>query len=292
MYHQSRVGVDKTYALVILSSCMAIIHIPIETASGRSVWPEKFPKSELDRRRRVLGSLRYAQEYLCSPVSLFGSKLQMEWLKVYNYDDLERGELGDYEYFFGVDPSVSGRGDYMAICVLAKVIDKGRMYIVDFVREKAGLERMVELLERTASIYPPRVVNVEAVAAQQLLVQSLIERTALPVRSYIPKGNKLDRLTVMATVHFSSSRVKVRGAMDPDKGLTFDPRMGDFIQEWVAYDRGRHDDTLDAVETAIECAAFAGTAASLSMDPIEVDEDDQEVTIENWAEWRRRDIWV
>lgn len=246
---------------------MAIIHNPAEDEDGNLAWPAKFTRDELDLRKDALGPLRYSQEYLCKAINLYGTILALEWLTYYDYDRaLEDGEL-EGEYYFGVDPSITGEGDYMVISVLLKSSNpemKKRFYLIDFVREKADLDRMVTLIERTAQIYPPRIINVEAVQAQQLLVQTLIDKTDLPVRGYQPKGKKEDRVAVMGNVYFSTKKTLVRGHRDEYKGIVPDARMTPFIEEWISFPRGRHDDTLDAVSVALDCAASSGLAASVA----------------------------
>lgn len=244
---------------------MAVIHNPAEDDDGNLAWPAKFTRSELDLRKDALGELRYSQEYLCKAINLYGTVLALEWLNFYDYKATEKeGIFEGGEYYFGVDPSITGEGDYCVICVLLKPKDDRHLYLIDFVREKADLDRMVTLIERTAMIYPPRVINVEAVQAQQLLVQALIDKTVLPVRSYIPKGKKEDRIAVMGNVYFSTEKILVRGVKDTYKEMIRDRRMIDFMQEWIGFPRARYDDTLDAVNVALEGAVSSGLAASVS----------------------------
>jgi len=87
----------------------------------------------------------------------------------------------------------------------------------------------------------------------------------------------------MAQVFFASKKCLVRG-IKTDVGVIPDPRMTDFLREWVAFDRGRNDDTLDAADAALECAGFAGTAYSVSVE-------EEGPTMEEWPELRRRNLW-
>ncbi len=147
---------------------MVVIRIPAENEEGETAWPAKFPRTELDIKKQALGDLRYAQQYLINPIALSGTELDIDWLHLYDHDDYN---TEGQEFFFGVDPSISGKGDYLVICVLSKAKGSNKMYIEDFIREKANLERTITLVELAAKIYPPSVVNVEAIAAQALLVQ-------------------------------------------------------------------------------------------------------------------------
>jgi predicted phage terminase large subunit-like protein len=203
------------------------------------------------------GTRKYAQEYLINPFSLSGSKLSLEWLHYWDENDRQEEDL---IYYFGVDPAVSGKGDYMCICVLAK--GKHTIYVEDFIREKAGIVRTIELLERTARIYPPATINIEAIAAQDFLVQEMRQQTSLPVRSYKPRMGKKDKIPLMAQVYFASKKVLLRGVKQEYSGhLVAETRMQAFVAEWIAFDRGKHDDTLDATEAAVECATSSGIAA-------------------------------
>jgi phage terminase large subunit-like protein len=243
---------------------VAVLRFPAETKNGKSAWPRKFPMTELAKKKEVLGDLRYAQQYLISPIALSGTELALDWIYFYDQDDYEPHE--DLEYFFGVDPSISGKNDYFVIAVVSKG-NKGKMYVEDIVREQADLGRMIQLLERTAAIYKPTVVNVEAVAAQELLVQDLRDRSPLPIRSYYPgKMNKQDRIKVMAQVYFQSKKILIKGFKNEDGQIAQDPAMEQFVLEWVGFPRMKHDDTLDAVGAAIECATSSGIAASVSSD--------------------------
>lgn len=257
---------------------MAILRIPVRDEEGNSVWPAKFTEEELEVKKQMVGGdLRFEQQYMINPIALTGTELSLEWLHFYDEEIYQRNE-GEMEYFFGVDPSISGTGDYMAICVVSKG-ESGKVYIEDIVREQANLERGIALLERTALIYQPiAVVNVEAIQGQDLLVQDLQDRTTLPIRSYYP-GNKMkkqDRIKVMAQVYFQSKKALLRGHKpqktdgDPNyqvKGaLERDDRMAQFILEWVGFPRMKNDDCLDAAGAALDAAMSAGIAASISSD--------------------------
>lgn len=282
---------------------MAVIRIPAEDDFGKPTWPEKFPREELDLRRQALGDLRYAQEYLVTPTPLYGAELPLEWLTLYDYERCMQDGLITQDYYYGVDPSITGTGDYMAICIVAKGTEDKRNYLIDFVREKAKMDRMVELLERTALIYPPRMVVVEAIAAQQLFVQELSTKTELPIWPYLPKGKKEDRIATMAHVFFSTGKVLVRGRRDEYLGIVFDERMNYFKQEWLGFPRGTHDDTLDAAEACLTEGISTGGAVSLSSDAVieayrnqehkeeaEPQVDDDEDLVPMWA--RRASRWL
>ena len=265
---------------------MAVIRIPAEQ-DGKLAWPEKFSRSELDRMFEEMGDLRYAQQMLIHPLSLGGADLDIKWLKLFDYAKAVEGEgslLGNPLYYWGVVPSISGKGDYLCICVIAKTsIDEysRNNYIVDFVREKADLKRTIEIFDYTAQLYPPSSVHIEATAAQALLVQDMQMRSDLPIFSYLPKGKKEDRTKIMAQLHFGSGRTYLRGVVNPDTQiLEPDITMVAFRTEWMAFPRGTHDDTLDAAESGLSAASGAGVAASLSVDPAP--------TIDDWTRMRNR----
>ena len=266
---------------------MAVIRVPAEDEQGRLAWPEKFSRKELDRMFDSLGDLRYAQQMLIEPLSLSGAELDINWLKLYDYQKLVDDEIlseDKVEYFWGVDPSISGKGDYLVICVVAKSSAPGyerKNYLVDFVREKANLERTLQVFEATAIMWPPASVQIEAVAAQALLVQELQMKSSLPVFSYLPKGRKEDRTKIMAQIYFGSGKTFIRGVMDQSRDMLVpDERMVAFRTEYMAFPRGTHDDTLDAAESALSGSSDSGVAASISVDAAE--------TVDDWQKMRNR----
>lgn len=251
---------------------MAMIRIKAIKDDGSSYWPDEFPIGLLEDIRREYGGIRFASEYQCSPIDMAGNFLKREWLNLYINPPRDENDVPELSYYFGVDPSITGTGDYCVICVLGKAANN-KLYLVDFIRKQARLEEQVAMISNAAQLYMPKVINVESSAAQELFIQHLEQVTTLPFRRSITQGRKADRFAAMS-VHFQSGRVLVKGAYEEDmatdtKQLTFAPNMRDFFMEWVSFrpTAEGHDDTLDALEKALEVATFNLSPVSMSGDP-------------------------
>jgi len=75
---------------------------------------------------------------------------------------------------------------------------------------------------------------------------------------------KEDRL-IQLSVPFESDRIRlVNFTKSPAQGL--DDRWDDFVQEWIAFPDGTHDDMLDAVELALRNIDIGGAYSAEPLD--------------------------
>jgi predicted phage terminase large subunit-like protein len=244
---------------------MAILKIRAVDENGISYWPEKYPLHELEHLREELGDVRFASQYLVSPQDLTGNILKYEWINYYLPQDYADDWQDGLEIVFGLDPSVTAKGDYMAIAVMGKDT-KNRAYLLDIIRQKATLFTQVEILENTASIFKPRTVNIESNAAQTFLTQYASRETMLNIKPSTTKLGKDQRFISMAAL-FQSKKVLVKGKKDETEGVIPDDSMRAFVDEWMAFPKGGHDDTLDAVEKALEVLVYKPPPQMGNYDP-------------------------
>lgn len=250
---------------------MAMIRIRAIKPDGSTYWPEEFPIELLQEIRAEIGGIRFASEYQCSPIDMSGNFLKREWLTPYISPPTDENGIPQLSYYFGVDPSITGSGDYCVICVLGKSAND-KLYLVDFIRKQARLEDQIQMITIQAQKYMPKIINIESNAAQELFVQLLENTTTLPVRRSLTIGRKEDRFAAMS-IHFQSGRCFVRGEYVTDeitnrRELTYHSSMKEFVLEWVAYrpKADAHDDTLDALEKALEVATFSLSPVSVNAD--------------------------
>lgn len=122
---------------------------------------EMFTASRLHERKREVGALRFAQEYMNEPSPPEGLDFKEAWLKFY-----EHLPTSPLEYYMGIDPagtSKKGTSSYFALCVVAYDPTFDKIYVVEMFRDKLSKQKQVEKAFNTATRYRCEVINIEKV---------------------------------------------------------------------------------------------------------------------------------
>ena len=193
-------------------------------------------KKELDRQKRLLPSLVYAQEYLAEYVDRSSAKVKRESVRV--------GWIDCPAYYMGVDLAISERetADYTAIAVIGRHPD-GRILIADVIRGRWSMLEIQEQIEAMASKWNPRIIAVESNQAQAWMVQELLRKTRLPVRGIKSKKDKMFRFQPVEARY--------------EQGLVYHspallPEYLDELLSFTGTAQDKHDDMIDAVSLAFE----------------------------------------
>lgn len=179
---------------------------PALDAAGRPAFPELFGAAFLEAKRKEIGEIRFAREFLCQPrsdaSSLFPEHLFQDrgGVLVQRYDAClgmayERWRaLGVVAVFVGVDFGLdTSVGRDFTVVFTVGVTATGEIWIMDIERRnKVDYIEQKNMVKRTAR-YRPDLVQVEAVQAQKLYGDMLVHETGLPIRRfYTGKGKHSD----------------------------------------------------------------------------------------------------
>jgi predicted phage terminase large subunit-like protein len=126
------------------------------------------------------------------------------------------------------------------IALVYAVYDRQSSYIADIIRRMEFSELARTIVEMAARWKPQRVV-IEEASSGIPIVQELRRLTNLPIIGVPPRGSKVARAESV-TAQFESGRVLL-----PERA----PWIDDFISEFLAFDRGKHDDQVDATSLAL-----------------------------------------
>ena len=266
------------YASLAANSEYKFAVFPAESAperpQNRALWAARYPLATLAAKRREVGPIRYAREFLCQPVaddmSLFPERLfrgqPTEQLT------LTLGMSGDFwkqagiQVFMGVDFAMSSsvQADYTVIWTMGR--DKqGNRWIIDIRREKGlAYQDQMSLINEVAREYSPGLIFLEANQMQRIFGDELIRLSDLPIRKFTTGTNKnsLDRGVPSLRVLLENGKFRIpRG----------DKRSVDLTGVWIEEMRsftwhngklqsvGGHDDTVLACwicDQAIRAGAF------------------------------------
>lgn len=243
----------------------AVMKIVAEPEPEVSYWPERFPWEVL-QEKKYSNSFAWSTQYMNDPVDLSGAFLKREWIEHY-YESLPmRDGTPDLNYYVGMDPSVTGKGDATGICVVGVQPGTAKIYVVEMIVEKADLKMQAALLKMVCDTWKPVLVNVEANASQQIITQFLEENTMIPINKSQTRLDKAARMANLAA-HFQNGRILLKGEWEDGK-LGPSRAMKTLIEQWVHFrPKGTDDDALDALEKAVEVAAYVTDPVDFGMNP-------------------------
>jgi len=230
----------------------------------KSIWPERFPKKRIlgiKKEFQSVGNLNgFYQEYMNIAQSPDNAPFKPEWIQLHHYD-YERingqnclvREVGDekkikpVDIYCGVDPasSLSARADFFVICAIAVDSDNNK-YIIDVYRNRISPAEQPGIIIDMFKKYRPRRMKVETVGYQEALrvaVRDLMREEELYIpgleSGVKPRNSKSERLLSLVP-------------MFAKKQFYFRPQDIEPQQEFLSYPKGKHDDVMDSVWTALD----------------------------------------
>jgi len=204
-------------------------------------WPELYGPEEVDAFRGLYGPVQFARMCLCDITATQGLELHREWLQEWRHDNLRFS----YPIWAGVDwaslknPNQTNRDNFaMAIGV---ELPGGGIVLVDGVYERLTTAEAVVRMKAMRDKYPTmRAIGFETLGKGEEVFTTLVQTSNLPL---IPQGvgnkSKSYRYGQILAPAFQSNRIFVTDSPNPF--------VIAFINEWIEFPAGDHDDALDAV---------------------------------------------
>jgi predicted phage terminase large subunit-like protein len=153
------------------------------------------------------------------------------------------------DLFQGIDPasSLSDTADFFVIATLA-VDAENNVYIVDILKDKIAPSKQPRTIIERFKRFSPRRVKIETVAYQEALrdnVRALMREEGLYIpgleKGVKPRNSKSERLLSLVP-------------MFARKKFFFRSQDMDVQSEFLSYPKGKHDDQMDAIWTALQGA--------------------------------------
>jgi predicted phage terminase large subunit-like protein len=209
-----------------------LLHRPI----GSALWPARMDVTELEARKREMGSRAYACQFQQNPVPLEGNLIKAEWLQYY-----DTAPKSFEKVVCALDAASSTTGDYSALVKIG--VSKNAFYVLDVWRDKvefpALLKRVVALEGETPK---PSSIYCESASNAIALIQTLKQSTRLPVVGVPAKGSKVSRVEASVTGVMEAKKVYL-----PNDA----PWLLDFERELLSFPAGKHCDMVDAFTLAL-----------------------------------------
>ena len=208
---------------------------------GEPLWPERYDLKELERIKYTTGSYWWSAMYQQRPQPPEGGLLKRSWIK--HYQPYELPDLEELNIYQGWDLAISTKetADY-TVCTTLGVSKEKQIYVLDWYRDRIDFPTQVRMVEKLADKWNPSQIGIESNAYQQALPQQLKKTSMLPIKEVKRTKDKVTRIT-SAFVHFENGKILL-----PENH----PELDNFINEYVYFPQGKHDDMLDSTELAIE----------------------------------------
>jgi phage terminase large subunit-like protein len=227
------------------------------------------PDDYKDAMERDMPDQIRAQEVRGEFVEIGSGILTRDMLTAASAEQLDSKELSFHVGVdLGIEPDAqkaeSNDSDYFAAAIVAHHRRHGEAFVVDVARERGlSLSQGVEWLKEVVRNVPSPTINIESVHAQEYFLQAAKD-AGLPVHGVDQSLAKEDRL-IQLSIPFENDTIRLINFDDAPEGGP-EARWDEFMQEWIAFPEGRHDDLLDAVELALRNLSIGQTFGADGLD--------------------------
>ncbi len=221
-----------------------VLHFRALNKNGEPLWPEKWPKERLLKKREELGAYAWQALYQGTPTYKAGYLVQRE--NITFVDSLPEGK--EYIYIGGVDTATTLKtvNDRSALCKLA-VSDDGYMYVVGVFMDRVTSLGLCDFIINSHEEKPFTSINFEKNSAGILMLERLEERMRergiiVPVKGVSVNKDKVSRLMAVEPAISNGTIRFLRGA----------PGVETLAEHLIDFPYGNCDDDVDAFIHAVE----------------------------------------
>lgn len=205
---------------------------------GVPIQPARMDHPELERQKRIMGSLAFSAQYLQQPVPDDGVVIRRAWLRYY---DEEPREYENTIVSWDTASTLAKTSDWSVGTVWGYA--NGEFYLRDVLREKMESPELTHLIEDTHCNYKADLTLVEDGDLGRAIVQSLRSNSKLCRPKLVkPLLAKTERMQARAVLFETGKVLLPREA----------PWLGAYQQELLGFPNARHDDQVDSTSQALE----------------------------------------
>lgn len=215
----------------------------IKTDKGeKALWESYWSLERLYDRKKKIGSIAFATEYLNEPLSEEDMVFRPNWFQYYEPSEIANKKL---DVVMAVDPATGKKtGDYSAIVVAGKDKESGIIYVLDAFGDKISDMKLIDKIIEFYLKYNPRIIIFEEVVFQEIYKNQVMREASrkgvyLPIKGIKPKVSKEMRIQKLSPL--------VENGL-----LKFKRNQKLLIDEMIEFPKGSHDDLPDALAYAID----------------------------------------
>jgi predicted phage terminase large subunit-like protein len=202
---------------------------------GEALWPDKYSTETLNKIRNKQARV-FNGAFQQNPTIETGNIVQRDWLNVEKVD--ETTLIPPRMLFLDTAFKEGKENDYSAACVLQRT--KTGIVVLFSEKRRMNFPDLIEWTKALAKIYNIQGIGIEDKASGQSLIQTLRDKTRLPVIAIPVKRNedKVSRLHAIVP-YLESKRVTIHK-------FTPASNRDALITELLEFPLGGHDDQVDA----------------------------------------------
>lgn len=219
---------------------------------GTALWSTRWSLEKLAERKKKIGPHAFNSEFMNDPLDPESKPFNEMWLKYFNKSDVV--EI-DGQYFYqgellrilqGIDLAISSstKADYFVIVTIG-VTNKNDVLVLEVHRKKLNFSEQVNQVIFRNKKWKPQLIYLEENGYQVALKEQVLSEQLLPIKPVKNYSDKYTRI-ISLTPHFWNGKIYT------------DKKDTDFIEEYMEYPDGAHDDQLDAFEMSIRDIVFYG----------------------------------
>jgi predicted phage terminase large subunit-like protein len=213
---------------------------------GKPTWKEWFPASRLNKLKKTIGSMAYAQEYLLIPVALDEKIFREESIKGYSPEELLSVRLA---YTFSwTDPSVKHEEKHcFKATICAGITNEGIIYVLRARIRKESVSRMIDGMYLIYDACKPQYMFFEDNGGQALLTE-IFDAKAEKEGFHIPHRAETNTIHKDTRIEGTLSAPIENGVI---RFLKTDPDQKELIDQLLQFPDGEYKDGPDALEGVV-----------------------------------------
>lgn len=205
--------------------------------AGHALWPERHDLEDLNSTKNIIGSQAFEALYQQNPLPSEGGLFKRQWWKTYS----EAPTFSRIIQSWDCAQKVGITNDY-SVCQTWGVASNG-YYLLDLWRQKVEAPQLEQAAQSLYFKFQPHVVVIEDKSSGSSLIQTLKQKTRIPVIPYDPKARDKEVRASAATPLVESGKCY----LPTNASFT-----EDFIQELERFPLGDHDDQVDSFSQIAE----------------------------------------
>ncbi len=212
---------------------------PFQRKAGEALHPAREPLAVLERVRATLGEQNFAAQYQQRPVPAGGGLIKPHWFRRYG----ERPQKFDRIVQSWDTANTAGDSSDWSVCTTWGCRGP-EFYLIDVLRKKLAYPDLKRAVIELDARFAADVILVEDRASGTQLFQELIAAGCAHATRVSPQGDKVMRM------HAESPTIENGFVLLPEKA----PWLADYLAEFLAFPKGRHDDQVDSTAQALAWA--------------------------------------
>ena len=258
-----------------------------EHRQSHSYWPERFTLERFEQEK-VKDYWTFQSQYMLERVDAGKAIFKRDWLKEIIESEIPPRE--DMTIYQGIDP-ITGKGtkfsDNLAVATVGIDNSTNQGYLLDLLYMQGNVQELLSGIRYEITKWRPNVISIEADATVEFYKQYLENELTISLNNVYTKNEpKFMRIRDRMSKEFIAGRILLAGQQNETTGkLEPISQLLPFVEEWEVFTiDAKHDDALDAVNTAITpiigygielAATFANPGADwekLGIEPIKLEE--------------------